>query len=447
MKTLYFTSGKKNLFKDFKTLNENNFVGTTEELILRANNNEQITFKIERTETDESQLIYISDNLNNIPSAKYKRAIRNRFDVFGEQKNTYDRLRRICQTIEAFCDEAEPVEVETPTPTQEPKQETPKIENEPAPAPKKEVEPKPQPKAKAEIEVPATSVDAIIGMAIKSQLQSAKDEVLKMTDAYLDSIGFEKHKKVIEVKRAELPPVEIDNVHEKFEDVLEVATAGGINIFLQGKPGTGKSTLPKQIAEALGLDFYQISLHAAIDPSELFGVRYADGTYYETPFYQAYKNGGVFIFDEVDNGNPNILAAMNESLSGDKVTFGNGELVAKHDDFICFGTANTWGYGATAEFVGRMPLDAATLDRFSYKVEIDYDNNLEAKICGNKAWAKVVQGYRANADKKKVKKFITPRASIAGAKMLAKGWSQKKVEDAFIFAGWTEEEIKLVRQS
>jgi cobaltochelatase CobS len=114
----------------------------------------------------------------------------------------------------------------------------------------------------------------------------------------------------------------------------------------------------------------------------------ATGEYSSTLFRKAYEHGGVFLVDEIDNGNPNILAALNAALSGTVCAFPDG-MVKRHPDFRCIAAANTFGMGGSAQYVGRNKLDEATLDRF-HRREVNYDTKLEAALFGQELVDRIV---------------------------------------------------------
>jgi hypothetical protein len=81
-----------------------------------------------------------------------------------------------------------------------------------------------------------------------------------------------------------------------------------------------------------------------------------------------------------------------------------------------------------------MQLDAATLDRFAFKV-CEYDENLEIAISCNANWARRVQSIRAAVAAAGERLLISPRATINGAKLLKAGVRQEEVEEAVIWRG------------
>jgi cobaltochelatase CobS len=226
-------------------------------------------------------------------------------------------------------------------------------------------------------------------------------------------------------------------VHRQFGKLLKMCAAG-CNVWLAGPAGSGKTTAAHQVAESLKRSFF---FNGAIDSEyKLSGFVDAQGRIVNTAFRRAYTEGGVYLFDEVDASLAPALLAFNAALANGHADFpGSSEPVARHPDFVCIAAANTWGLGATSDYVGRNKLDAAFLDRF-VSLAWDYDEDLEREISGNDDWTRKVQKYRAAARKRGLKVVISPRASINGARMLTAGMSQDEVIDATIRAKLSEQD-------
>lgn len=227
-----------------------------------------------------------------------------------------------------------------------------------------------------------------------------------------------------------MPTVTVDTAHKCLEDVLLMVVAG-TSPFLVGPAGSGKTTLAEQIAKVLQRPFYMASRVSS--EYKLTGFVDANGKCVRTAFREAYEHGGVFLFDEVDASDADALTAFNAALAGKLADFPDG-VVARHPDFVAIAAGNTFGRGADRQYVGRNQLDAATLDRFQV-YEVDYDEQLEIKLAGNEEWTKYVQRVRHAIDAEKVRHVVSPRASIAGAKLLAAGMARAKVEEACIWKG------------
>lgn len=172
----------------------------------------------------------------------------------------------------------------------------------------------------------------------------------------------------------------VDGVtHAKFKDICTLVNAG-MNVFLYGDAGTGKSQLAEQVGQALGLDVYQIG--AVKDVYQLRGSFTATGEYVPSTFYNAFTNGGLLIIDEGDAMDAEAALELNGALSQRRFDFPILGNMKAHENFRVIITGNTPGTGATEEYTGRSCLDAALLNR-CFMVEIDYDRNIELACAGD----------------------------------------------------------------
>lgn len=238
--------------------------------------------------------------------------------------------------------------------------------------------------------------------------------------------------KTIEVKRLDGTKKDCGLQHCQFETLLKLA-ACRVNTMLVGPAGSGKTTAIANVAKALDLPFRFVSVGIQTTKSDLLGYMDAHGKYVTTQLREAYEHGGVFLLDEVDAGNANVITILNAALANGACAFPDG-IVQKHEDFILFAASNTYGRGADRLYVGRNQLDAATLDRFAV-VDFDYDEALEQALSGNAEWTGHVQAMRAAACDLRERVVISPRASIEGAKLLAAGFGREEVEAMILWKG------------
>lgn len=278
-------------------------------------------------------------------------------------------------------------------------------------------------------------VREVVDQAMANQLGSMVGALTGTIDAKIRELEDSRQPVRVELfdkatgQTRELP----DAVHQVFPTVLK-AVQSKVNTWLTGPAGTGKTKIAHQCAEAMGVNFASVSLTVTMPVSELVGYRDAMGVYQDTAFRRIYEHGGVFLFDECDNGNANTLGKVNEAIANGSMEFPD-KRVDRHPDCYIIAAANTFGTGADRQYVGRMQLDAAFLDRFQAKIVVDVDKALETQIakahCQDfplvSEWIGQVRQWRTRADELGMKVVISPRASIEGAKLLAAGFTVEEV--------------------
>ena len=248
---------------------------------------------------------------------------------------------------------------------------------------------------------------------IREQLENTRNDVLALAET-VRPIEIKSNGKTKKLKGVQ---------HAQFENLLKLVGAGQATLLV-GPAGTGKSHAAETVADALSLSFHAISVGSQTSKSDLAGYMTATGEYVRTQFREAYENGGLFLLDEADAGNSNVLILLNAALSNGKMAFPDG-MVDAHPDFRMVATANTYGNGASRQYVGRNQLDAATLDRFA-TLDWNIDDRIEAALAGTseagKKWLRVVRAVRTKVlDELELRVVISPRATQRGALALEAG--------------------------
>lgn len=267
-----------------------------------------------------------------------------------------------------------------------------------------------------------------------------------------------------ELGKASLPrPVEIHlpdgtinrvegRVHKQFDELLGLVHEGHHNILMVGPAGSGKTTLAKNLAEALGLDYGFVSLSAGVTETHLLGrvLPQSDGSwqYQASRFVQIYENGGVFLLDELDAADANVMVAINAALAnGVLANPVNGQIHTRHAQTYIIAAANTWGRGGDHQYVGRNQLDAATLDRFVLStLHVEYDAELEAELVkaslsGDEgeqllSWVRVV---RTAIKEYRLRRVASTRLVVNGIAALKAGRYLSDVQSRY-FQDWSTDE-------
>jgi hypothetical protein len=253
--------------------------------------------------------------------------------------------------------------------------------------------------------------------------------------------------RTIEIKKHDGSTYKVEGrVHPKFETLLKVAASRQANgrhpnIMLSGPTGSGKTHAVEQLAKALGLEFYT---NGAISMDhQLVGFKDAAGNYHETALRKAFGRPAIYLFDEIDSSDNSPLLCLAGALANGGFEFPD-QFIERHPDSIIIAAGNTWGNGATAEFVGRNRLDGAIKSRFPVRISWDYDEKLERDISGNLEWAIRVQKARANAKRAGIKVQIDPRMTQAGAAIIGAGMTEDEAAELTYLAELTPEQRKMV---
>ncbi|MBW4488481.1 MAG: MoxR family ATPase [Trichocoleus desertorum ATA4-8-CV12] len=146
---------------------------------------------------------------------------------------------------------------------------------------------------------------------------------------------------------------------------LLIALLANGHVILEGVPGTGKTLLVKVLAQLVQADFRRIQLTPDILPSDILGTNIFD---LNTRSF-ILKKGPVFteilLADEINRTPPKTQAALLEAMEEQQVTL-DGESMPLPPLFWVIATQNS------LEFEGTYPLPEAQLDRFLFKLLVDY---------------------------------------------------------------------------
>ncbi len=181
---------------------------------------------------------------------------------------------------------------------------------------------------------------------------------------------------------------EVPEIDENYQlspvTLLKVLTAftKGLNSWLYGHTGTGKSTFVEQVAARVGFPVSRVNLDSNLERSDLVGhvvLQEKNGAtisrFEEGILPRAMKRPGILLLDEIDAGRPDILFVIQRALEGNglMLTEDGGRIQEAHPLFRFFATANTRGQGDEyGIYQGTRTLNTAMIDRFPVFVEFKY---------------------------------------------------------------------------
>ncbi len=137
------------------------------------------------------------------------------------------------------------------------------------------------------------------------------------------------------------------------------------HVLLEGVPGLAKTTIVRALAASLGLKFRRVQFTPDLMPSDIIGTQIFD--FREGSFHLV--EGPVFtnllLADEINRAPAKSQSALLEAMQERQVSI-EGEARALPQPFLVLATENP------VEHEGTYPLPEAQLDRFLFKIELDY---------------------------------------------------------------------------
>jgi MoxR-like ATPase len=157
------------------------------------------------------------------------------------------------------------------------------------------------------------------------------------------------------------------------ERVLVALLAGG-HVLLEGVPGLAKTLTVKTVADVLGGTFNRIQFTPDLVPSDLVGTRVlrpgaeAGGSSFDVELGPVFCN--FLLADEINRAPAKVQSALLEVMQERQVTIGS-QTHPVPAPFLVLATQNP------IESEGTYPLPEAQVDRFMFKLLVDYPSDRE----------------------------------------------------------------------
>src|SRR3981081_475931 len=167
---------------------------------------------------------------------------------------------------------------------------------------------------------------------------------------------------------------ELSTVIVGYEDVLRgvlIALLAGGNTLLEGAPGLGKTLLVRTLGQIMQLKYSRIQFTPDLMPADISGTNVlveSDTGHRRFVFQPGPVFGNVILADEINRASPKTQSALLEAMQEHSVTVGAVAYPLPLPFFV-LATQNP------IEMAGTYPLPEAQLDRFLFKLTVDFPSN------------------------------------------------------------------------
>jgi MoxR-like ATPase len=156
---------------------------------------------------------------------------------------------------------------------------------------------------------------------------------------------------------------------ERVIDLVLVAILADGHALLEGAPGLGKTLLVRTLGNVLQLSTGRVQCTADLMPADIVGTVIVDEDSATNTRRFTFKEGPVFhqllLADEINRATPKCQSALLESMQEHTVSV-DGETRELPEPFFVLATQNP------IEQEGTYPLPEAQLDRFLFKIDVEF---------------------------------------------------------------------------
>lgn len=180
-------------------------------------------------------------------------------------------------------------------------------------------------------------------------------------------------------------------------DMILVAMLADGHILLEGLPGVAKTKMAKTIAQLMSVGFSRIQFTPDLMPSDVTGTNIFNPTTTRFEFHKGPIFSNIILIDEINRSPAKTQAALFEVMEERHITIDGVKHLMDHP-FLILATQNP------VEHEGTYRLPEAQLDRFLFKLNIDYPS-LEEEL-------EILKSHN-EASKSKQANMLTPILTVA----------------------------------
>ena len=147
----------------------------------------------------------------------------------------------------------------------------------------------------------------------------------------------------------------------------------GGNALIEGVPGLGKTLLVKSFGQVLDLEYSRIQFTPDLMPIDILGTNLVNEDERGNRSFKFYKGpifGQIILADEINRATPKTQSALLEAMQENKITILGNEYQLQQP-FVVLATQNP------IEMEGTYPLPEAQIDRFFFKLTIQFPKKEE----------------------------------------------------------------------
>ena len=201
---------------------------------------------------------------------------------------------------------------------------------------------------------------------------------------------------------------------EELLDKIIICMLADGHVLLEGVPGLAKTLTVKTLAASISTNFQRIQFTPDMLPADLIGTLIYNQKSGEFDTRKGPIFSNIILADEINRSPAKVQSALLEAMQEKQVTI--GENTFKMDlPFLVLATQNP------LEQEGTYPLPEAQVDRFMFKLLVDYPNIDSEKI--------LMRLNTSTSKKNDIKAVIKPEKIIEAQNTISEIYVDEKVED------------------